>query len=84
MEFKTELKLSNIFYSGDMARNTISNLTKTTFGIELGNHIRNNVSIPVIASNGAGKVEHFSDISEKTDVEISLDAGIFHSGEVPI
>ena len=84
MEFKTELKLSNIFYSGDMARNTISNLPKTTFDIELGNHIRKNVSIPVIASSGAGKVEHFSEIFEETDVEISLAAGIFHRGEVPI
>jgi glutamine amidotransferase/cyclase len=42
------------------------------------------VSIPVIASSGAGKVEHFSEVFEKTDVEAALAAGIFHREEVPI
>ena len=39
---------------------------------------------PVIASSGAGKVEHFSEVFEKTDVEAALAAGIFHREEVPI
>lgn len=47
-------------------------------------HISEGVSIPVIASSGAGKVEHFSEVFEKTDVEAALAAGIFHSEEVPI
>ena len=51
---------------------------------ELSNHIRDNVTIPVIASSGAGKVEHFSEVFEKTDVEAILAAGIFHREEVPI
>jgi glutamine amidotransferase/cyclase len=38
----------------------------------------------VIASSGAGKVEHFSEVFEKTDVEAALAAGIFHREEVPI
>ena len=42
------------------------------------------VSIPVIASSGAGKVEHFSEVFEKTDVEATLAAGIFHREEIPI
>ena len=46
--------------------------------------VRNNITIPVIASSGAGKVEHFSEIFEKTDVEAALAAGIFHRKEVPI
>jgi hypothetical protein len=29
-------------------------------------HFSENVSIPVIASSGAGKVEHFSEVFEKT------------------
>ncbi|MBW2484882.1 MAG: hypothetical protein JRF05_05940 [Deltaproteobacteria bacterium] len=41
-------------------------------------------SIPVIASSGAGKVEHFSEVFEKTDVEASLTAGIFLREEVSI
>ena len=42
------------------------------------------MTIPVIASSGAGKVEHFSEDFEKTDVEAALAAGIFHREEVPI
>jgi glutamine amidotransferase/cyclase len=58
--------------------------TNSGFDIELINHIRDNVSIPVIASSGAGKVEHFSEVFEKTDVEAALAAGIFHRKEVSI
>ena len=38
----------------------------------------------MIASSGAGKVEHFSEVFEKTDVEAALAVGIFHREEVPI
>ena len=48
------------------------------------NHIRVNVTIPVIASTGAGKVEHFPEVFEKTKAEAPLSAGIFHREEVPI
>jgi len=58
--------------------------TNSGFDLELINHIRNNVSIPVIASSGAGKVEHFSEVFEKTKAEAALAAGIFHRKEVPI
>jgi glutamine amidotransferase/cyclase len=55
-----------------------------SFAIELVKHISESVTIPVIASSGAGKVEHFSEVFEKTDVEAALAAGIFHREEVPI
>jgi glutamine amidotransferase/cyclase len=58
--------------------------TNSGFDIELVNHIRENVTIPVIASSGAGKVEHFSEVFEKTKAEAALAAGIFHREEVPI
>ena len=58
--------------------------TNSGFDLELINHIRENVSIPVIASSGAGKVEHFSEVFEKTKAEAALAAGIFHREEVPI
>jgi len=58
--------------------------TKSGFDIELVKHINENVSIPVIASSGARKVEHFSEVFEKTDVEAALAADIFHREEVPI
>jgi len=47
-------------------------------------HISENVSIPVIASSGAGKVEYFSEVFEKTDAEAALAAGVFHREELPI
>jgi glutamine amidotransferase/cyclase len=58
--------------------------TNSGFDIELVKHISEGVSIPVIASSGAGKVEHFSEVFEKTDVEAALAAGIFHRKEVSI
>ena len=40
------------------------------------------VSIPVIASSGAGAPEHFSQVFEKTKASAALAAGIFHRREV--
>ena len=40
------------------------------------------VSIPVIASSGAGKAEHFSEVFHKTDAAAALAAGMFHRKEV--
>lgn len=58
--------------------------TNMGFDLELINLIRENVSIPVIASSGAGKPEHFSDVFAKTKADAALAAGIFHRQEVPI
>lgn len=58
--------------------------TNSGFDLELINHIREGVSIPVIASSGAGCVKHFSEVFKATDVEAALAAGIFHRREVPI
>jgi glutamine amidotransferase/cyclase len=58
--------------------------TNSGFDIELIKLFSETVSIPVIASSGAGKVEHFSEVFEETDVEAALAAGIFHREEVPI
>ncbi|MDD5759492.1 MAG: imidazole glycerol phosphate synthase subunit HisF [Desulfobulbaceae bacterium] len=58
--------------------------TNSGFDLELINLIRNNVSIPVIASSGAGRVEHFSEVFAGTKADAALAAGIFHRQEVPI
>ena len=42
------------------------------------------VTIPVIASSGAGKPEHFTEVFEKTHAAAALAAGIFHRREVSI
>ena len=42
------------------------------------------VRIPVIASSGAGRAEHFAQVFAATRVEAALAAGIFHRREVGI
>jgi glutamine amidotransferase/cyclase len=54
------------------------------FDTDLVGLIKRNVSIPVVASSGAGTVEHFKQVFESTDVEAGLAAGIFHRQEVPL
>jgi glutamine amidotransferase/cyclase len=58
--------------------------TNSGYDIELINHIRNNVTIPVIASSGAGKMEHFSEVFERTKAEAALAAGIFNRERYPL
>jgi imidazole glycerol-phosphate synthase len=58
--------------------------TNSGFDFELINHVRNAVTIPVIASSGAGSAAHFVDVFKQTDAEAALAAGIFHREEVPI
>jgi len=42
------------------------------------------VSIPVIASSGAGNEDHFVEVFSTTDVQAALAAGMFHRKEVEI
>jgi glutamine amidotransferase/cyclase len=58
--------------------------TNSGFDLELINLIRDNVTIPVIASSGAGCPAHFSEVFAKTKADAALAAGIFHRQEVPI
>eukprot|EP01062_Namystynia_karyoxenos_P038605 TRINITY_DN2803_c0_g1_i1.p1 TRINITY_DN2803_c0_g1~~TRINITY_DN2803_c0_g1_i1.p1 ORF type:complete len:549 (+),score=161.14 TRINITY_DN2803_c0_g1_i1:147-1793(+) len=46
--------------------------------------VKRAVRIPVIASSGAGKVDHFSEVFRASDPDAALAAGIFHRGEVAI
>ncbi|KAM1804639.1 hypothetical protein ACFX12_030479 [Malus domestica] len=57
---------------------------KKGFDIDLIKLISDSVSIPVIASSGAGSAEHFSEVFRKTNASAALAAGIFHRKEVPI
>jgi glutamine amidotransferase/cyclase len=58
--------------------------TNLGFDLELINAVKGAVSIPVIASSGAGSVEHFLEVFRETGAESALAAGIFHRREVPI
>jgi imidazole glycerol-phosphate synthase len=54
------------------------------FDIDFIKSVMSAVTIPVIASSGAGAVEHFSQVFKETDVQAALAAGIFHKRIVEI
>mmetsp|Transcript_43927 Transcript_43927/g.68738 ORF Transcript_43927/g.68738 Transcript_43927/m.68738 type:complete len:536 (-) Transcript_43927:1213-2820(-) len=54
------------------------------FDIALIGQMKKSVSIPVIASSGAGNPQHFIEVFEKTNADAGLAAGIFHRREVGI
>jgi glutamine amidotransferase/cyclase len=56
--------------------------TNAGFDLELINMVKKAVSIPVIASSGAGNAAHFYDVFTATEAESALAAGIFHRREV--
>ncbi|XRE44673.1 Imidazole glycerol phosphate synthase cyclase subunit [Tenacibaculum discolor] len=58
--------------------------TKNGFDIEVTNAVSKTVNIPVIASGGAGNVEHFIEVFTKTEASAGLAASIFHFGEIPV
>lgn len=58
--------------------------TKGGFDNGLLKTVNDAVHIPVIASGGAGKVEHFVDVFGKTNVDAALAASVFHYGEILI
>ncbi len=58
--------------------------TKAGYDIELTRLISENVSIPVIASGGAGKMEHFYDALTEGKADAALAASLFHFKELEI
>lgn len=58
--------------------------TKNGYDIELTRTIADNVSVPVIASGGAGRLEHFYDAVEEGHADAVLAASLFHYKELSI
>ena len=58
--------------------------TKQGYDIELTKTISEQVSVPVIASGGAGKVEDFRDVFEQGKADATLAASLFHFKEITI
>lgn len=58
--------------------------TKAGYDIELTRTIAENVSIPVIASGGAGNMEHFYDAFTEGKADAALAASLFHYKELEI
>ncbi len=58
--------------------------TKASYDIEMTKAVAEAVSIPVIASGGAGKLEHLYDAVVKGKAAAVLAASVFHFGEISI
>lgn len=58
--------------------------TKAGYDIELTRQIAENVSVPVIASGGAGTMEHFYDALTAGKADAALAASLFHYKEMEI
>ncbi len=58
--------------------------TKAGYDIELTRTIAENVSVPVIASGGAGTMEHFYDALTEGKADAALAASLFHYKEMEI
>ncbi len=57
---------------------------KNGYDIELTRAVSENVSIPVIASGGAGNMQHFYDAFTEGKADAVLAASLFHFGEISI
>lgn len=54
------------------------------YDIEQLKQARAKCSVPLIASGGAGTIEHFSDVYQQADVDGALAASVFHKGVIAI
>jgi len=57
---------------------------KTGFANEALAHLSETLEIPIIASGGAGNMQHFFDVFTKGKADAGLAASIFHFKEIPI
>ena len=57
---------------------------KSGFNVDLYRLLSSELSIPIIASGGAGNIQHFEELFAQTDCSGGLAASIFHFGEVEI
>jgi len=58
--------------------------TKAGFSLTITGEVSSRINIPVIASGGAGTMEHFRDVFSRTGCSAALAASIFHFGEIDI
>jgi cyclase len=58
--------------------------TKDGFDIALTRAVTSRVGIPVIASGGAGELDHFAEVVVEADADAVLAASVFHFGEFSV
>ena len=68
--------------SGEIVLNSIdADGTKAGYDLEITRRISESVGVPVVASGGAGKLEHLAEVLEQGKADAVLAAGIFHFGQ---
>lgn len=71
--------------AGEICLNSIdADGTKEGFDLPMLRAVCDAVSIPVIASGGAGKISDFSQVFEETGATAALAASLFHFGELTV
>jgi cyclase len=58
--------------------------TKDGFAIDITRDVTEALKIPVIASGGAGNMQHFRDVFLQTGCSAALAASVFHFDEIPV
>ena len=58
--------------------------TKSGFAVDALAQLSDTVNIPIIASGGAGNMQHFEEVFTKGKADAGLAASIFHFGEIEI
>jgi len=58
--------------------------TKNGFAVNITKQISEAVNVPVIASGGAGTMQHFKDVFENGKADAALAASVFHFKEIAI
>lgn len=85
MELIEWVKKAESLGAGEICLNSMdADGTRNGFDIEMTDAVCNAVNIPVIASGGAGKIDDFSEVFEKTSATAALAASLFHFGILTI
>jgi cyclase len=58
--------------------------TKAGFSVDITGRLARELPVPVIASGGAGTMEHFTEVFKDADADAALAASIFHFREISI
>ena len=71
--------------AGEIVLNTMqTDGTRVGYDLKTCSEVAETVRIPVIASGGAGTVEHFEEVFKKTRVSGALAASVFHTNTIKI
>jgi cyclase len=85
LELVSWVKHAEELGAGEICLNSIdTDGVKNGFDTEMLNLVCGAVNIPVIASGGCGRLEHFNDVFKQTNASAALAASVFHFDEIEI